>query len=58
MTDEGRETTPPRRRRLPYPLRVIRARPRLTISTAIGILVGGALPSALSVPTPTSSSGW
>jgi len=31
-------------RRLPYPFRIIRARPRLMISTAVGILVGLAAP--------------
>jgi uncharacterized membrane protein len=45
------DTAAPRRRRLPYPLRVIRARPRLTISAVIGLTVIAALPSAWSVPT-------
>jgi len=52
MSERGTtETASRRHRRLPYPLRVIRARPRLAISTIIGLCVIGALPSAWSVPT-------
>jgi len=42
--DQGR----PHPRRLPYPLRIIRARPRLAISTVVGLAVIAALPRTLS----------
>jgi uncharacterized membrane protein len=37
---------PPRRRRLPYPLRLVRARPRLAAATVLAIVVVALLPSA------------
>jgi uncharacterized membrane protein len=48
---------PPHSRRLPYPLRVIRTRPRLTLSTLCGLMIGLLLPSALRWST-RSLIGW
>ena len=42
---------PTRPRRLPYLLRIIRARPRLAISAAVGLLVIAALPSTWWITT-------
>ena len=43
--------TPPHPRHLPYVLRVIRARPRLMISIAVGLVVLALLPSAWRITT-------
>jgi uncharacterized membrane protein len=50
--DQGRQP-----RRLPYPLRIIRARPRLAISTVVGLAVIAALPRTLST-TGRLLLGW
>jgi uncharacterized membrane protein len=51
-------TPPPSQaRRLPYPLRIIRARPRLTLSAAIGLAVIAALPAASGITTRLLA-GW
>jgi uncharacterized membrane protein len=42
---------PPTRRRLPYILRIIRARPRLAFSALVGLVTAVALPSAWSIAT-------
>lgn len=41
----------PRSRRLPYPLRILRARPRLFASAAVGLVVALALPTSLRLAT-------
>jgi uncharacterized membrane protein len=50
-------TEPPHSRRLPFPIRVIRARPRLTLSTLCGLVIGMLLPATLRWST-RSLIGW